>query len=223
MNKLLASLGIALSFVAAPAVFAADDYSPAEQRVFLDQHLANVPKAATIEYRYTQSGKPEDSFEDVVKLKVGEGSADQRTLAVEFLTGAHKIELPSVEGGVGNPVILYFLEHDIRSMHDRLGGQQAYFRKRIRLALADVAATVKPIKLSYKGKTVDGNEVTIEPYVNDSLKDRFGPFASKAYVFTFSTSVPGGVYEIRTSTAAATGSAAAPAISTTMRISEGKF
>ncbi|WP_293391044.1 hypothetical protein [Nevskia sp.] len=221
MNKLLASFAIALAFGAAPAAFAADEYSIAEHRVFVDPHMANVPTAVTIDYRYVQTGAPADSFEDLVKLNVGNGAADKRTLSVEFLTGEHKIELPSVEGGGGNPVILYFLEHDIRKMHDRLGGQQAYFRKRIRLALAD-AATVKPIKLSYKGKTVDGNEVTIEPYTNDSLKDRFGQFASKTYVFTFSTSVPGGVYEIRTSTAAATGSAPAPAITTMMRISEGK-
>jgi len=220
MNKLLAGLAITLAFTAVPTVFAADEYSAAEHRVFVDPHMANVPKAATIEYHYTQTGAPADSFEDMVKLNVGAGAPDKRTLAVEFLTGAHKIELPSVEGGVGNPVILYFLEHDIRLMHDRLGGQQAYFRKRIRLALAD-AATVKPIKLNYKGKAVDGNEVTIEPYVNDSLKDRFGQFVSKAYVFTFSTSVPGGVYEIRTSTAAATGNPPAPALTTLMRISEG--
>lgn len=221
MNKLLAGLVIALAFTATTAAFAADEYSAAEQRVFIDQHMANVSKAATIDYRYAQTGAPADSFEDLVQLKVGEGAADKRTLTVEFLTGAHKIELPSVEGGSGNPVILYFLEYDIRNMHDRLGGQQAYFRKRIRLALAD-AATVKPVKLSYKGKTIDGNEVAIAPYANDSLKVRFGQFAGKTYVFTLSNSVPGGVYEIRTSTAAVTGSAPAPAITTMIRISEGK-
>ncbi|WP_022975270.1 hypothetical protein [Nevskia ramosa] len=221
MNKLLASLAVALAFTAAPVVFAADEYSAAEHRVFVDQHMANVPKATTIDYHYAQTGAPADSFEDLVRLKVGEGAADKRTLAVEFLTGAHKIELPSVEGGSGNPVILYFLEYDIRNMHDRLGGQQAYFRKRIRLALAD-AATVKPVKLSYKGKAIDGNEVTIEPYANDSLKERFGQFAGKVYVFTLSNSVPGGVYEIRTSTPAAAGGAPSPAITTMIRISDGK-
>lgn len=220
MKKLLASLGITFALVAS-TVLAADEYSAAEQRVFLDKHMANVTKATTIEYLYTQTGDVKDSFEDLVKLNVGEGAAEKRTLAVEFLTGTHKIELPSVEGGVGNPVILYFLEHDIRNMHDRLGGQQAYFRKRIRLALAD-GATVKPIKLSYGGKSVDGSEVTIDPYVNDSLKDRFGPFASKTYVFTLSPAIPGGVYEIRTSTAAVAGSSPAQVIKTAMRISDSK-
>lgn len=221
MNKLFAVFGFALIFAAAPTAFAADEYSVAEQRVFLDQHMSNVTGAGSIEYLFVQTAAPADSFEDKVTLSVGAGAIDKRTLAVEYLSGKHHMELPSVEGGTGNPVLLYFLEHDIRDMHERLGGQQAYFRKRIRLALAD-GATVKPVKLSYRGKQIEGNEVTIEPYANDSLKDRLGQFVGKRYVFILSDAVPGGIYEIRTSTPAATGATPAPAVSTALKISEGK-
>ena len=146
---------------------------------------------------FTQKGSDKDSFTDRVALNVGAGAADKRELKVEFLSGSRKMDLSSLEGGTGNPVILYFLEHDIRDMHTRLGGQEAFFRKRIRLALAD-RATVKPVKLKLAGKTVDGNEVTISPYVDDPLKDRLKQFVSKTYVFTLSSAVPGGVYELRT-------------------------
>lgn len=217
MNRSLAALGLALTIVAAPSAQAADEYSVAEQRVFLDNQMMNVRGTTTIEYHFVQTGGPSDNFEDSVKLNVGDGPLEQRTLAVEYLSGKRKMDLPSIEGGTGNPVVLYFLEHDIRDLHDRLGGQQAYFRKRIRLALAD-AAKVKPVTFSFQGKQVEGIEVTIEPYANDALKDRFGRFAGKTYVFTLSDAVPGNVFEIRTSTAATTGSAAAPAITTALKI-----
>mgnify|MGYP000376082468 CR=1 FL=1 len=221
MNRLIVALGLVTTLTTLPPAFAADEYSAAEQRVFIDNHMKNVAKETTVEYRYVQTGKPEDGFEDAVKLVVGKGAADKRTLAVEYLSGKRKMDLPSIDGATGNPVILYFLEDDIRAMHDRLGGQQAYFRKRIRLALAD-AATVKPVKLSYRGTNVDGSEVTIEPYVNDALKDRFGAFASKVYVFTMSDAVPGGVYEIRTRVEASTGSTTTPAVTTSMKIVDTK-
>lgn len=221
MNKLLLALGLAAMIVTAAPVRAADEFSAAEQKVFLDNHLKNIPKATTIGYHYRQTGKAEDSYEDEVKLVVGEGAADKRSLAVDYLSGKHKVDLPSIEGATGNPVLLYFLEHDIRDMHDRLGGQQAYFRKRIRLALAD-AATVKPVKLSYRGRNVDGNEVSIEPYINDALKDRLGAFVAKRYVFVLSDAVPGAVYELRTDTPAASGSSPSPAVATSLKIVDGK-
>ena len=40
----------------------------------------------------------------------------------------------------GNPVLLYFLERDIREMERLTGGKSGYFRKAIRLALARSAS-----------------------------------------------------------------------------------
>ncbi|MBA4285747.1 MAG: hypothetical protein C0434_09480, partial [Xanthomonadaceae bacterium] len=54
------------------------------------------------------------------------------------------------------------------------------------------------VKLQVGGKAVDGNEVTISPYLDDPLKDRLKQFVSKTYVFTLSDAVPGGVYALRT-------------------------
>lgn len=198
MHKLLN-----IAFVAAAALvsiaptFAGDEISVAEHRVFLDNHLQNIRSATALPYRFTQKGSEKDSFTDQVTLNIGAGAAEKRELKVDFLSGSRKMNLSSLEGGTGNPVILYFLEHDIRDMHNRLGGQEAFFRKRIRLALAD-KATVKPVKIKLAGKTVDGNEVSISPYLNDPLQDRLKQFVSKTYVFTLSDAVPGGVYELRT-------------------------
>jgi hypothetical protein len=218
MRFLIKVLLLCSAVTAQPAAVADDAISPAEHRVFLDEHLNNIHGAIEVRYTYTQKAGPKDSYTDQVTLKVGAGSREQRAVDVDFLTGERKLALASIEGGTGNPVILYFLEHDIRDLHNRLGGQSAFFRKRIRLALAD-AAIVKPVKLSFGGKTVDGQEVTIAPYRNDPLKDRLKHFVSKTYVFTLSDAIPGGVYELRTHVDAGASAEAEPAIDTRMKIS----
>lgn len=220
IRPLIHALLLSGAVLAAPAAFAGDEISPAEQRVFLDEHLKNVTGAAEVRYTFTSKALAKDSFSDQVTLKVGAGEPDKRSVDVDFLTGARQMKLASIEGGTGNPVILYFLEHDIRDMHDRLGGQSAYFRKRIRLALAD-DATIKPVKLQYGKRTVDGQEVTISPYRNDPLKDRLKQFVSKTYVFTLSDAVPGGVFELRTHVDAGASPEAEPAIDTAMKLGGG--
>lgn len=218
MRKLVNALLLAAVIAAAPQASAGDEISLAEQRVFLDNHLHNIRAATTLPYVFSQKGSDKDSFSDQVRLEVGAGAPDKRELKVAFLSGNREMKLATVEGGTGNPVILYFLEHDIRDMHDRLGGQEAFFRKRIRLALAD-QATVKPVKINLAGATVDANEVTIRPYIDDPLKDRLRQFVSKTYTFTLSDAVPGGVYELKTHV---DGTPTDPALDTALRLDAGK-
>ena len=136
---------------------------------------------------------------------------DARTVEVSFLTGERKITLPVVEDAKANPVILYFLEQDVREMHRRLGGSENYFRRRIRLALAE-SAEVHPVQAVVDGKQIAASEVVIRPFVDDPMKAKLGPFENKSYAFTISDQVPGGVVQLRsrvTSDAAAHGSSAA--------------
>ena len=198
MNKAVSRLVLAAALVTNWVAVAADEYSAAEQKVFLDNHLKNIKTAAILKYDFKQSGKPEDSFEDRVEVSIkAAGNKGAKTVVVDYLTGAHKVTLPAVGNPEGNPVILYFLEMDVRDMHRLVGGQEAYFRKRIRLALAD-KAEVRAITINFSGHPVAASEVRIVPYVEDPLKERFGMYAKKFYVFTVSDQVPGGIYQIRT-------------------------
>jgi hypothetical protein len=86
------------------------------------------------------------------------------------------------------------------------GGKPNYFRKRIRLALAD-SAQIKPVEIKYAGQTVAAQQVTISPYLDDPEKSRFERFAGKRYVFTFSDKVPGSVYQLRATVPGADASA----------------
>jgi hypothetical protein len=105
--------------------------------------------------------------------------------------------MPEVEAAQGNPVLMYFLEHDVREMQRLTSGSADHFRRRIRLALAG-ASTLGELKLSYLGQTVAGQEVLVSPYLDDPNRPRFERYAHKAYRFLLSDGVPGGVFGVRT-------------------------
>lgn len=204
-SLLLAALLAAGGLAAAPTAGAAEA-SEAERRVFEDPHLDNLPATTTLHYRYRRNEAGQATVEDDVVLSARRADERQaRVVHLDYLHGERHLALPDVENATSNPLILYFLEADVRDMHKRLGGQENYFRRRIRLALAE-AAQVSSVAISHAGKALQGTRVEIRPYANDTLQERFRGMAGKAYQFTLSPQVPGGVYELRTQVAGAAGS-----------------
>jgi hypothetical protein len=188
---LLAALSIG-SAIAQPV-------SPAEALLFETDHLARMKTPATLVYEFRKLGNVEPAFTDSVRLEVSR-KAGQVHAALRFLTGQRTRTLPEVDDAHGNPVLLGFLEHDIAEMKRLTGGSVTYFRKRIRMALAN-SAQVKPQRISYQGKTVEGKAVRIQPYLDDPMRARFEQYVHKTYTFILSDGVPGGVYQVSTSLA----------------------
>ena len=182
---------------------AAEDYSPSERALFMARHLEGVHPPAQLSYRYTRTGTLEPGFQDKVRvhlLKRADGSCCRAT--ADFLEGERRLSLPEVESAEANPVILYFLERDIREMSRLTKGQAAYFRKRIRMAVYK-GAEIADVTVSYKGKPVAAQRISIKPYANDPVRVRFEKLADKEYTFTLSDLVPGAVYSIRSRVRAA--------------------
>ncbi len=182
---------------------AQDAISEAETLLFLTDHLKNVVPAATLSYAFKKTGPAETGFDDTVELRVP-GSDDAKRVSVAFFTGERKITYPGLAHAEGNPVLLYFLERDIREMERLTGGRSPYFRKAIRLALAHSARVAKT-KLSFNGRDVAVREITVTPYIDDPHRAQIGKYALKTYVFTLSADVPGGVYSVRTFVPSAAG------------------
>jgi hypothetical protein len=180
----------------APGAHAQSAISDAEQRLFMDVHLANLPDKAAVSYEYAKTGTLEPAFEDQVRLEVDKTAAGRHT-HVDYLTGQYAFVLPDIESANGNPVILCFLERDVREMERRTGGKANYFRKRVRLALAE-NAEVEPVVLDLQGRPVEAVRISIRPFENDPNQARFPAFVGKVYTFTISKQVPGMVYEMRT-------------------------
>ena len=184
--------------VAMVAALAADDFSPAERALFMSNQFASLTPPVTLRFKYHKSGSLEPGFEDQVAVKLSaQANGKCCTANTDFLAGARRLALPEVEAADGNPVVLYFLERDIREMSRLTKGQPNYFRKRIRMAVYG-DAKLRELSLPYRGANVAARRITITPYLDDPLRSRFEKLATKQYDFTLSDAVPGGVYAIRT-------------------------
>jgi hypothetical protein len=59
-------------------------------------------------------------------------------------------------------------------------------------------AEVRDVTMRYQGRAVKGKEIVFSPFLDDPNRPRYEKFAKKNYRFLLSTTVPGGVYGIRT-------------------------
>jgi hypothetical protein len=187
--------GAFLAIAVTPEASAQDRISAAETLLFQTDHLKNVAPATTLSYAFRKSGSAETGFDDTVELRV-RAVDGAKHVSVAFLSAERKSACPEVTRAEGNPVLLCFLEREIREMERLTGGKSGYFRRSIRLALAR-SATVVRTRLAFAGRELAARQITITPYAEDPLKDRIGKYASKTYVFTLSAEVPGGVYSVR--------------------------
>jgi hypothetical protein len=119
-----------------------------------------------------------------------------RDLSFEFLSGQRRIDFHDAEGYRGNPVIIQFLERDIRDMSLATGGSTNYFRNRIRKSFKE--PQLRTISISVDGQAIEATEVTVTPFAKDPNIDKFERYAPKRYELIFSDQLPGGLYRIRT-------------------------
>lgn len=186
---------------------AVNDFSAAEQALFIDNQLGKLQPPLTLHYGYRKTGTLEEAFEDKVDVVLTAKSDGVCCVAsTQFFTGARALSQPDVEGSQGNPAILYFLERDIREMERLTKGKANYFRKRIRMAVYQ-GASIRKVTLMYRGHPVAVQEISISPYLDDPNRSRYEKLGNKQYLFMLAASVPGGVYGIRTQINAESGNA----------------
>ena len=173
-----------------------DPISPAETLLFMTSHLKQLPTPNRLHYAFLKSGTLEKGFADTIDIDVTGAADGSKKGVARFFSGTRKIEYPEVEHAEGNPVLLFYLEREIHEMARLTGGQANYFRKRIRLALAQTAR-IKPIDISFGGQTIGAQQITISPYADDPNRSKFERLAAKQYVFTLSDKIPGSVYQVR--------------------------
>ena len=192
---------LCLLLASAPATQAEgdkQDFSPAERLLFMTPQLQGLQPPTLLRYTFSRTGSPDEAFVDSVTVAVSakaDGSCCDAKGA--FLSGAHKLQVADVPAAEGNPVILYFLEHEVREMKRLTGGSENHFRKRLRMAIFQ-GAEVRDVTLRYRGRAVKGQEIAFSPYLDDPNRPKYEKFARKTYRFQLSAAVPGGVYGIRT-------------------------
>jgi hypothetical protein len=173
--------------------------SPAEKLLFQTNQWHQVTAPVALSYTYKKVSNSEPGFEDEVRVDVTKIHPDgSAAVSMQFLTGSRNLKIADLDNAQANPALLGFLERDIAEMKRLTGGMPNYFRKRIRLALAN-GAHMRPVTFTYRGQQLTGQEVSVQPYLDDPLHERFEKYVDKRYVFVISEQVAGGVYQIRTS------------------------
>jgi len=171
-------------------------FSEAERLLFASSHFLKLGGAAQLEYSYRLRGSLQDEADDQAVVMVGaQAPGGGRDVRVVFLSGPRKLDLPDVQGAEGNPLILFFLEREVREMNRLTRGSSNYYRKRIRLALAN-EATVQTVQRKVGAETVKASEIRIAPHRADPARSRYEKFAEKTFVLTLSEEVPGSVVEL---------------------------
>ena len=174
-----------------------DQFSDAEKLVFTDPQLANLKEPTSLRYSFVKSGTLETGFSDEVRVDVATSGKTCCLVKGSFLSGERALMLPEIPDAEANPVILYFLEHDIREMQRLTKGRSVYYQKRIRMTMVN-EAQVRDTTVSWQGRTLPAQEVTLTPYQTDPARSRYERFSNKRYTFVLAKDVPGGVYQIRT-------------------------
>lgn len=193
------SLFATLALLSASAdTIAQEQVSDAEKRVFMTDHLKSVTGPATLSYEFTKSGTLEKGFQDKVTLSVkAPANGPGKNCHIDFLAGERQFKgVPDlIENATGNPIILAFLERDLGEMKRITKGQPNYYRKRIRMNLAE-KAEIRPVTIKHEGKELAGFDVLLNPFVDDPARSRYEKYSNKTYAITLSEQIPGGLYKM---------------------------
>lgn len=177
------------------------EFSPAETKLWMMQHLNNIEKPARLYYAFSKTGSFEEGFTDSVYLDILEINSDgSKNANLTFFTAEHQQRVANEDNLTninGNPVLGVYLQGDVFEMNRLTEGSWRYFQKRIKLSIAE-AATVEPISFQFEGKQIEGELITLTPYVDDPRRRSFEKFANKRYEFILSEQVPGTLYQIKT-------------------------
>ena len=167
----------------------------AEKRLFMTDHLAGVGNARVLAYRFERHGTLEPEARDSATLTFAVADG-KRVTTVDYLHDDRRIELPAIVDVQGNPILLHFLEREIRELSRLTGGSRNYYRKRIRMALAG-DPPVTGVAIEQRGRTLRGYRIRIDPYLSDPARSRYEKFATRFYTLVLSPDIPGEIYELR--------------------------
>lgn len=199
-------MGLIAATLAPSTAGRADDrpLSPAQIALFESNHLEGIAKPVVLEYAFRHAGFGGD-FADKVTADIRSIHDDgKKDVWIDFLTGPHHVNFPPALGFNGNPLLMFFLEHDVMEMREATGGATTYFRNRIREAFVD-RAEMHPVDITLDGKPQSATEISLAPFRGDPHLEPFPAFRDKTYHFILADSVPGRIYEISTTLPASEG------------------
>ena len=194
MRRHLLLLGLLAGLHAAPAAAAEDSVA---HLVFEPGRFAAVTEPQTLRYRFETRGR---GFENVPPAP---GTLDVREVAedggkkvwLELFEGEARRAIGPLEAREQNPLLLVFLQMDVTEMSRLTSGSAIYFQQQIRRAFNSQVPT-EAVEIELDGKRLPATRIAIRPFKDDPRIDQFPAFRDKAYEFTVSDAVPGGLWSV---------------------------
>lgn len=204
--------GLPLGAMAAPAATPApgdleSPVSAAEQWLLLEPHLARLALPTRLVYRFESTGSltASESYELSLQLQRATGAGPSRLQASVRLP-RNEVPMPLEGDEPSNPIVTWFLDRDVALMEKLTGGQRRHFQKRVRYALAETQQ-LESVRVERTGASTNatanagplaGQQIQLQPYLQDPLRQRFEKLAGKRYRFTLAKGVAGQVWQIQT-------------------------
>ena len=207
----LAAALLALGAAASAPAF--ENLNDAQTLVYDRPHLATTSTGDELVYRYSARVGDAPEVVDRATLSVeAESDAERRDVAVDFLDGERRLELPTFTAYRGNPILIATLEHFAQTLAASAGGGALYVRNRIRDGFAREGSSIERGTATYAGKPIDTTTLVLEPFVGDAYLGARAGYGDARLSIVFSDGVPGGVVSIeaRSGASADTDAGAAP-------------
>jgi hypothetical protein len=178
---------------------------PAPQRdvaslLFEKPDWTQAPAGSKLSYAFSRktfgSAVYGESFDDVVKLSLEAGDDPQsRKVEVQMFSGSHRAPAGPFQSTTNNPVLLLTFEKHLQEIAQLFQANPRYLKNAIRKAWRD-APKVEDVSLTVDGKSVPGTRVTIQPFLNDPMKNLMKGLEDLTYTVDIADSIPGEIVAI---------------------------
>jgi hypothetical protein len=192
----LAAFGFAAAL--SSAVLAA----PAAVDILFDSpHLANVKPDTELTYKFERKGTDAkvvgENFNDEIRLKITATESDgSRDVDLRVFTGERTRDIGAIPALNGNPVLVSFLDRAVLNMVQLAGGNNLYFKNRLRDALLN-KAKIETVTVDFDGKPVEVSKITVAPFVGDPNAAKMLGYEGATFEFLAGDGVPGGLYALK--------------------------
>lgn len=183
-----------LAAVAPARAAAPADAAPSAADILFERpNLKNLKVGDLVDYSYSFSTADPALFgpgvTDDVKFKVvGAGSADQRSLDVEFFSGDRRRAAGPFDDVSSNPILILMLEEHLQRLAAVFQANPRYMKTAIRLALRQASAK--------QDSTTGGWTIEVAPFRDDPHKDRMHGLDALVYHFSAAPQTPGEISAI---------------------------
>ncbi|CCB65114.1 MULTISPECIES: hypothetical protein [unclassified Hyphomicrobium] len=185
---------LAVMCMASASVSAEETPKPADI-LFERPHIASVAPGTNLVYKFERA--PSDpktlgpGFSDNITLTVeSDGAPGKKNVRLQIYSGDRARDPQEITDMDGNPLLVVYLDDAVAHFRLLAGGDGAYLKNMFKKSLAQ-DAKIAPVKIDYKGQSVDGFRVSLTPYINDPAKARMNGFEGSVFTIALSDKIPG--------------------------------